>query len=108
MDIMKMMGKARELQSRMGDLQEELKSVEATGESGAGSVTARVNGQMALVALTIDPELMKPEEKEIVEDLVIAAVADARAKVEIQVQEKTQSVMGDMGLPAGMKLPFGG
>lgn len=108
MDLMKMMGKARELQSRMAELQEELKDLEATGESGAGSVSARVNGQMTLVGLTIDPDLMKPEEKEIVEDLVIAAVADARAKVEAMVQEKTQSVMGDMGLPAGMKLPFGG
>lgn len=108
MDLMKMMGKARELQSRMASLQDELKEIEATGESGAGSVTARVNGQMALIGLTIDPALMKPEEKEIVEDLVIAAVADARGKVERLVQEKTQAVMGEMGLPAGMKLPFGG
>jgi len=106
MDIMKMMGKARELQTRMAELQEEMKSIEATGESGAGSVVARLNGQMALVGLTIDPALMKPEEKEIVEDLVIAAVADAKAKVEAEVQEKTQGMMGDMGLPAGMKLPF--
>lgn len=108
MDLMKMMGKARELQSRMASLQDELREIEATGESGAGSVTARLNGQMALVGLNIDPSLMKPEEKEIVEDLVIAAVADARGKVERLVQEKTQAVMGEMGLPAGMKLPFGG
>ncbi|MBJ3775260.1 YbaB/EbfC family nucleoid-associated protein [Acuticoccus mangrovi] len=108
MDIFKMMGKAREIQSRMGELQEELKLLEASGESGAGAVTARVNGQMALVALTIDPDLMKPDEKEIVEDLVIAAVADARAKVEALVQEKTQGMMGDLGLPPGLKLPFGG
>jgi len=108
MDIMKMMGKARELQTRMNELQEELKTLEATGEAGAGSVKARVNGQMALVSLSIDPDLMKPEEKEIVEDLVIAAVADAKAKVEVSVQEKSQAVMGDLGLPAGLKLPFGG
>ena len=108
MDLMKMMGKAREFQSRMGELQEELKAVEATGESGAGSVTARMNGQMALVALSVDPALMKPEEKEILEDLIIAAVADAKAKVEGSVQEKTQAMMGDMGLPPDMKLPFGG
>lgn len=108
MDILKMMGKARELQGRMSALQDELKAVEATGESGAGSVSARLNGQMALVALTIEPALLKPEEKEIVEDLVIAAIADARAKVEALVQEKTAAMMGDMGLPAGFKLPFGG
>ncbi|GAB5374925.1 MAG: YbaB/EbfC family nucleoid-associated protein [Acuticoccus sp.] len=106
MDILKMMGKARELQTRMGDLQDELKEVEVTGEAGAGSVVARMNGQMTLTGLTIDPALMKPEEKEIVEDLVIAAIADARGKVEVEVQAKTQGVMGDMGLPPGFKLPF--
>ena len=108
MDLFKMMGKARELQSRMGDLQDELKEIEASGESGAGSVKATMNGAMVLTALTIDPELMKPEDKEIVEDLVMAAVADAQAKVQVLVQERTQSLMGDLGLPAGMKLPFGG
>ncbi|MEM7692850.1 MAG: YbaB/EbfC family nucleoid-associated protein [Pseudomonadota bacterium] len=104
---MKMMGKARELQSRMAELQDEMKAIEATGEAGAGAVTARLNGQMALVGLSIDPTMLKPEEKEIVEDLVIAAVADAKAKVEMAVQEKTQGMMGDMGLPPGLKLPFG-
>lgn len=107
MDILKMMGKARELQSRMGEMQDELKTVEATGEAGAGTVKARLNGQMALVALTIEPDILKPEEKEVVEDLVIAAMADAKAKVEVLIQEKTQEMMGDMGLPPGFKLPFG-
>ncbi len=106
MDILKMMGKARELQTRMGDLQEELKTVEVTGESGAGSVVVRLNGQMTMTAITIDPALMKPEEKEILEDLIIAAVADARGKAETEVQAKTQGMMGDMGLPPGFKLPF--
>lgn len=103
-----MMGKARELQGRMGELQEELKTIEADGESGAGSVKATMNGAMVLTALSIDPDLMKPDEKEIVEDLVMAAVADAQSKVQALVQERTASLMGDMGLPAGMKLPFGG
>ncbi|WMS41057.1 YbaB/EbfC family nucleoid-associated protein [Acuticoccus sp. MNP-M23] len=107
MDILKMMGKAREIQSRMGELQEEMKTLEATGESGAGAVVARVNGQMALVSLKIDPAMLKPEEAEIVEDLVIAACNDAREKVGALVQERTQGMMGDMGLPAGFKLPFG-
>lgn len=101
-----MMGKAREIQSRMGDLQEELKTVTADGEAGAGSVKATVNGSMALTSLSIDPDLMKPDEKEIVEDLVMAAIADAQAKVQVLVQERTQELMGDMGLPAGFKLPF--
>ena len=106
MDILKMMGKARELQTRMGELQEELKTIEVTGESGAGSVVVRINGQKQLVGVTIDPALMKPEEKEILEDLIIAAAADAASKVEAEVQAKTQGMMGDMGIPPGFKLPF--
>lgn len=107
MDLFKMMGKARELQGRMGELQEELKSIEASGKSGAGSVKATMNGTMVLTALTIDPELMKPDEKEIVEDLVMAAIADAQSKVQALAQERTQILMDDLGLPPGMKLPFG-
>lgn len=106
-----MMGKAKELQSKMGELQEEMKAIEATGQSGGGAVTARVNGGMALVALTIDPAFLKPEEAGVVEDLVIAAYNDAREKVEVQVREKTEGMMGGLGLPpglAGMKFPFGG
>lgn len=107
MDILKMMGKARELQTRMSALQDELKEIEVTGESGAGSVVVRINGQKQLVGITIDPALMKPEEKEILEDLIIAAAADAGAKVEAEVQAKTQGMMGEMGIPPGFKLPFG-
>jgi DNA-binding YbaB/EbfC family protein len=107
MDLLKMMGKARELPSRMAALQDELKAVSATGESGAGAVTVTVDGQMTIRTLNIDPALLKPEEKEVVEDLVIAAVADARKKVDVLVQEKTQAMMGEMGLPPGFKLPFG-
>ncbi|MCF3935897.1 YbaB/EbfC family nucleoid-associated protein [Acuticoccus sp. M5D2P5] len=108
MDFLKLMGKAKELQTRMGELQEELKAIEATGEAGAGSVKATVNGQMNLTGIKIDPSLLKPEEAEIVEDLVMAAITDARNKVEPMVQEKTQGLMGSLGLPAGLKLPFGG
>ena len=106
MDFMKMMKQAKDLQGKMGELQEEMASIEAGGEAGAGLVTVRMNGQMNVLAVNIDPSLMKPEEAEIVEDLVIAALTDAKAKVEAAVQEKTQSMMGDIGLPAGMKLPF--
>lgn len=107
MDFMKMMSKAKELQTRMGELQGEIAELEAEGSAGAGLVTARVNGQMAVTALRIDPSLVKPDEKEILEDLVIAAIADAKGKVEAMVTEKTQEAMGGLGLPPGMKLPFG-
>jgi nucleoid-associated protein EbfC len=107
LDIFKMMGKARELQAKMAELQAEVKTIVATGQSGAGAVTARVDGTFALVGLTVEKELLKPDEAEIVEDLIVAAYNDARAKVEVEVQAKTQGMMGDMGIPAGFKLPFG-
>ena len=69
-------------------------------------VTATLNGKGEMRKLEIDPGLMKPEEKEVVEDLVTAAVNDARAKVDAMVQEKTQEMMGGLQLPPGMKLPF--
>lgn len=107
MDILKMMGKARELQAKMAELQEEVKAIVVTGESGGGAVKVRVDGTFGLIGLTIDPDLLKPDEAEIVEDLVVAAYADARGKAEAAVQEKTQAMMGEIGLPPGIKLPFG-
>jgi len=110
MDFLKMMGKAKELQSKMAELQEQLAALSASGEAGAGLVKVTMNGKMLVTRLTIDPSLMKPEEAEIVEDLVIAAITDAKGKVELLVQAKTQEMMADLGLPAGLpggfKLPF--
>lgn len=102
-----MMGKARELQSKMSELQDEVKTIVASGQSGGGAVVARVDGSFALIGLTIDKELLKPDEAEIVEDLIVAAYNDARSKVEGEVAARTQGMMSDIGLPAGMKLPFG-
>ncbi len=107
MDFMKMMKQAKELQTRMGELQGEIASIEAEGAAGAGLVKVRINGQMTVTAIEIDPSLVKPDEKEILEDLLIAAIADAKGKVEEKVSEKTQEMMGELGLPPGMKLPFG-
>ncbi|MDQ0315212.1 YbaB/EbfC family nucleoid-associated protein [Amorphus orientalis] len=102
MDFMKMMKQAKELQSKMGDLQEQMGAVEAEGTSGGGLVKVRVNGKQELLGVTIDPTLMKPEEAEILEDLIVAAHTDAKAKVDVAVQEKTQEIMSGMGLPPGM------
>ena len=107
MDFMKMMKQAKELQGKMGELQSEIAELEAEGNAGAGLVTVRINGQMNVTSVKIDPSLMKPEEVEIVEDLVMAAITDAKTKVEQLVAEKTQEMMGGLGLPPGMKLPFG-
>ncbi|AMN55231.1 MULTISPECIES: YbaB/EbfC family nucleoid-associated protein [Stappiaceae] len=106
MDFLKMMKQAKQMQEQMGSLQEQIVEIEAEGSAGGGLVTVRLNGKSDLKSLSIDPSLLKEEEKEILEDLLIAAHTEARAKVEQAIQEKTQELMGGLGLPAGMKLPF--
>lgn len=106
MDFLKMMKQAKQMQEQMGSLQEQIVEIEAEGSAGGGLVTVRLNGKSDLKSLSIDPSLLKEEEKELLEDLLIAAHTEARAKVEQAIQEKTQELMGGLGLPAGMKLPF--
>jgi nucleoid-associated protein EbfC len=103
-DLMKMMKQAQELQSRMQKMQEELSALEIEGQAGAGAVRVTLNGKGEMRALRIDPSLMKPGEAEIVEDLVLAAFQDAKAKVEAQMQEKMQDIAGGLPLPPGLKL----
>jgi len=106
MDFLKMMKQAKQMQEQMGSLQEQMVEMEGQGTAGGGLVTVTLNGKGDLKGLSIDPSLMKEEEKEILEDLIIAAHTEARAKIEQAIQEKTQEMMGGLGLPAGMKLPF--
>ncbi|PLX38164.1 MAG: YbaB/EbfC family nucleoid-associated protein [Hyphomicrobiales bacterium] len=106
MDFMKMMKQAKDLQSKMASLQEEVGDLEVEGTAGAGMVTVRLTGKGEMKGLTIDPSLLKEDEAEILEDLIIAAHADAKGKAEAALQEKTQELMGGLGLPPGMKLPF--
>ncbi len=106
MDIFKMMSKAKEMQTRMASMQDELNDVEVTGSSGGGLVTVAMTGKGAFKSIKIDPSLVKPEEVEILEDLIIAAQRDAQAKMEAAVAEKMQELTAGLGLPAGMKLPF--
>ncbi|MCE1237919.1 MAG: YbaB/EbfC family nucleoid-associated protein [Hyphomicrobiales bacterium] len=106
MDFMKMMSKAKEMQTRMASLQDELGAIEAVGVAGAGLVSVTISGKGELKALKIDPSLFKPEEAEIVEDLIVAAHRDAHVKAEAAIAEKMADVTGGLGLPAGMKLPF--
>jgi DNA-binding YbaB/EbfC family protein len=103
-DLMKMMKQAQELQSRMQKVQDELTALEIEGQAGAGAVRVTLNGKGEMRALRIDPSLMKPGEAEIVEDLVLAAFQDAKAKVEAQMQEKMQDIAGGLPLPPGLKL----
>ena len=106
MDFLKMMKQAKEMQEQMGSLQEQLIDIEVEGVAGAGLVKVTLNGKSDLKGLKIDPSLLKEDEGEILEDLIMAAHTDARARVEMAIQEKTQELMGGLGLPAGMILPF--
>ena len=101
-DILGMMKQAAQLQSKMQAMQEELGNVEVEGISGGGMVSVRMTAKMEVKAVKIDPSLMKPEEGEIVEDLVVTAFGDARRKAEAAMQEKMQSLAGGLGLPPGM------
>ena len=103
-DIMGMMKQAQQLQSRMQQMQEDLAALEIEGQSGAGLVTVRLSGKFDLRGIKIDPSLMKPEETEILEDLIIAATADAKVKVEAAMQAKMSEITGGLPLPPGLKL----
>ncbi len=103
-DIMGMMKQVQEVQARMQAAQAELAELEITGESGGGLVRVTLSGKGDMKAIKIDASLMKPDEAEIVEDLVVAATGDAKAKVEAAVQEKMQGVTGGLPIPPGLKL----
>jgi nucleoid-associated protein EbfC len=102
-DIMK---QVQSMQSRMGEMQTKLETASVTGQSGGGLVKVTMSGKGVMTALDIDASLLKPEEKEIVEDLIIAACADAKAKAEALAAEEMKSVTGGLPLPPGLKLPF--
>jgi nucleoid-associated protein EbfC len=106
-DIMGLMKKAQEMQTRMQEMQTELESLEVEGQSGGGIVKVKLTAKGALRGLTMDPSLLKEDEAEILEDLIIAAHEDARKKAEQLMEEKMKSVTAGMPLPPGMKLPFG-
>ena len=103
-DLMGMMGKVREMQNRMQEVQAELSQMEVEGNSGAGLVQVVMNGKGEMQRIKIDPSLAKPDEVDILEDLITAAFQDARTKVEAAVQEKMASVTGGLPLPPGLKL----
>ena len=104
MDLMKMMKQAQEIQGRMQQMQEELSGLEIEGQSGGGLVKVRLNGKMEPRGLKIDPSLVKPDEVEILEDLIVAAFQDAKNKTESAVQAKLQDITGGLALPPGLKL----
>jgi len=103
-DFMGMMKQAAQLQSKMQELQAELDRIEVEGTAGGGMVSVRLTAKGDLKGVKIDDSLMKPSEKEILEDLLVAAHADARRKAEVVMQEKMKSLTGGLQLPPGMNL----
>lgn len=101
-DFLGMMKKAQQLQSKMQELQAELDHVEVEGTAGGGMVTVRMTAKGEVKGISIDPSLMKAEEREILEDLLVTAQNDARRKAEAAMQEKMQSLTGGLGLPPGL------
>lgn len=105
-DLMGMMKQAQELQSKMAKFQENLGNLLVEGRSGGGLVTVTLSGKGELKGLKIDPSLFKEDDVEVLEDLIIAAHADAKLKAEAEANAKMQEMTAGLPLPPGMKLPF--
>lgn len=105
-DMAKIMKQAQEMQSKMADAQAKLDDITVEGEAGAGMVKATVSAKGDLRALSIDPTLFNPDDREVVEDLIVAAVKDGQAKAAEKSQEEMGKITEGLGLPEGMKLPF--
>ena len=105
-DLLGLMGKAKEMQAKFQAMQEEIATMEVTGQAGGGMVKVTVTGKFEMKKLDIDPSLFKEDDVEILEDLIVAAHNDARSKVEQAMQEKTRELTAGLPIPPGMKLPF--
>ena len=105
-DMAKMMKAAQEMQAMMAELQADLDKIVVTGESGAGLVRARATAKGELTGLEIDPSIFVASEKEVVEDLILAAIKDAQGKAAARSQSEMAKLTQGLGLPADMKFPF--
>jgi hypothetical protein len=105
-DMAKMMKAAQEMQGKLAELQEELARIVVVGEAGAGLVKARATAKGEITGLDIDPTILVASEKEVVEDLILAAIHDAQLKAKTRTEQEMSRLAEGMGLPPGMKLPF--
>ena len=105
-DFNNMLKQAQELQKKMADAQKKVEELEAEGSSGGGLVKAKINGKNVTTSLSIDESLISKDEKEILEDLIVAALNDARENVQKKISEEMSSLTGGLKLPPGLKLPF--
>lgn len=106
MNLQKMMKQAQEMQAKMAEMQENMEKTEYHGESGGGMVKATINGKGIARSISIDPSLMDAEEKDVLEDLVVAAFNDAKQKAENNMADQMGAMTEGLQLPPGMKLPF--
>ncbi|NCO03979.1 MAG: YbaB/EbfC family nucleoid-associated protein [Alphaproteobacteria bacterium] len=106
MNIQKMMQQAKEMQTKMAQMQDKLGDIIVEGSAGGGLVKVSMSCKGDVKSIYIDPSILNPEEKEIAEDLIKAALNDAKSKADQTMADETQKMMSDMGLPAGMQLPF--
>jgi len=105
-DMGKMMKAAQQMQAKMAEMQDDLGRITVTGTSGAGLVTATATAKGALTGLSIDPSIFKPEDREMVEDLILAAIKEAQSNAQDRAQDEMRKMQESLGLPADMKLPF--
>jgi len=105
-DMAKIMKQAQDMQGKMAEMQESLAAITVEGEAGAGLVRATATAKGELTALDIDPSIFDPNEKEVVEDLILAAIKDAQAKAAERSQQEMARLTEGLNLPEGMKLPF--
>lgn len=105
-DMAKIMKQAQEMQSRMSDVQSRLDAIEVVGEAGAGLVKVTATAKGAVKGLSIDPTLFAPDEREVVEDLIVAAIQDAQARATVAAQAEMSKITEGLDLPPGMKLSF--
>ena len=101
-----MMKKAQEMQKKMQEIQDSLSNLEVEGTSGGGMVKIIMNCKNEVKKIDIDSSIIKNDEKEVMEDLIIAALNDAKSKAEEKSQDKMKELTGGLGLPPGMKMPF--
>jgi hypothetical protein len=105
-NIGNMLKQAQEMQTKMAEVQERLAAMEVDGTAGAGLVAVTMSGKHDIKKVKLDPSLIDPGEAEVLEDLIVAAANDAKAKVDEAMQEEMTKLTGGMQLPPGMKLPF--
>ncbi len=105
-DMSKIMKQAQEMQAKMAEVQESLDSITVEGESGAGLVKVTATAKGELKGLSIDPSIFSPDDKEVAEDLILAAIKDAQARATERAQKEMAKVTEELGLPPGMNLPF--